>query len=142
MRLRRFSSFPVDDRFNCLQGVSGKTLSARLRKLESDGVVLREVKPTSPPTVGMSAHAARCTPYCCRSFFSSEKRRGASRKYHTTLGVHAPPITFIHVIDGHAGGATRVFRLGTISSLRYRAETTICNNNTQSCCLWLPGYLQ
>ena len=51
MRLRRFSSFPVDDRFNCLQGVSAKTLSARLRKLEGDGVVLREVKPTSPPTV-------------------------------------------------------------------------------------------
>ena len=43
---RRFSELKND-----LQGVSGKTLSARLRKLESDGVVLREVKPTSPPTV-------------------------------------------------------------------------------------------
>jgi DNA-binding HxlR family transcriptional regulator len=41
---RRFSELKTD-----LQGVSGKTLSARLRKLESDGVVLREVKPTSPP---------------------------------------------------------------------------------------------
>ena len=43
---RRFSELKND-----LQGVSAKTLSARLRKLESDGVVLREVKPTSPPTV-------------------------------------------------------------------------------------------
>ena len=43
---RRFSELKND-----LQGVSGKTLSARLRKLEGDGVVLREVKPTSPPTV-------------------------------------------------------------------------------------------
>ena len=43
---RRFSELKHD-----LQGVSAKTLSARLRKLESDGVVQREVKPTSPPTV-------------------------------------------------------------------------------------------
>ena len=43
---RRFSELKTD-----LHGVSAKTLSARLRKLESDGVVLREVKPTSPPTV-------------------------------------------------------------------------------------------
>jgi DNA-binding HxlR family transcriptional regulator len=33
------------------QSISAKTLSARLRKLEGDGVVLRDVKPTSPPTV-------------------------------------------------------------------------------------------
>lgn len=43
---RRFSELKND-----LSGVSAKTLSARLRKLERDGVVHREVKPTSPPTV-------------------------------------------------------------------------------------------
>src|SRR5262245_24907781 len=43
---RRFSELKSD-----LEGVSAKTLSARLRKLERDGVVLRNVKPTSPPTV-------------------------------------------------------------------------------------------
>ena len=43
---RRFSELKFD-----LAGVSAKTLSARLRKLERDGVVHREVKPTSPPTV-------------------------------------------------------------------------------------------
>src|SRR5262245_30726982 len=43
---RRFSELKSD-----LQGVSAKTLSGRLRKLEHDGVVLRTVKPTSPPTV-------------------------------------------------------------------------------------------
>jgi len=43
---RRFSELKGD-----LQGVSAKTLSARLRKLERDGVLSREVKPTSPPTV-------------------------------------------------------------------------------------------
>src|SRR5262245_51752976 len=43
---RRFSELKGD-----LQGVSAKTLSARLRTLERDGVVHREVKPTSPPTV-------------------------------------------------------------------------------------------
>lgn len=43
---RRFSELKAD-----LQGVSAKTLTVRLRKLERDGVVEREVKPTSPPTV-------------------------------------------------------------------------------------------
>jgi DNA-binding HxlR family transcriptional regulator len=43
---RRFSELRAD-----LQGVSAKTLSARLRKLERDGVVHRDVRPTSPPTV-------------------------------------------------------------------------------------------
>ena len=43
---RRFSELKSD-----LLGVSAKTLSARLRKLEHDGMVLRDVKPTSPPTV-------------------------------------------------------------------------------------------
>jgi DNA-binding HxlR family transcriptional regulator len=43
---RRFNELRND-----LQGISGKTLSARLKKLESDGVVSRTVQPTSPPTV-------------------------------------------------------------------------------------------
>jgi DNA-binding HxlR family transcriptional regulator len=43
---RRFSELKTD-----LEGVSAKTLSVRLRKLERDGVVRRDVKPTSPPTV-------------------------------------------------------------------------------------------
>ncbi|HKW03547.1 MAG TPA: helix-turn-helix domain-containing protein [Vicinamibacterales bacterium] len=43
---RRFSELMSD-----LDGVSAKTLTARLRKLERDGVVHRAVKPTSPPTV-------------------------------------------------------------------------------------------
>lgn len=43
---RRFSELKGD-----LAGISAKTLSARLHKLERDGVVHREVKATSPPTV-------------------------------------------------------------------------------------------
>lgn len=43
---RRFNELRGD-----LRGVSGKTLSARLKKLEADGVVSRTVRPTSPPTV-------------------------------------------------------------------------------------------
>jgi DNA-binding HxlR family transcriptional regulator len=43
---RRFNELRND-----LQGISGKTLSARLKRLESDGVVSRTVQPTSPPTV-------------------------------------------------------------------------------------------
>ncbi len=46
---RRFSELKSD-----LKKISAKTLSARLRKLEEDGVVLREVMPTSPPTVEYS----------------------------------------------------------------------------------------
>lgn len=34
-----------------LRGVSAKVLTTRLRKLESEGVVRRVPKPTSPPTV-------------------------------------------------------------------------------------------
>jgi DNA-binding HxlR family transcriptional regulator len=34
-----------------LRGVSAKVLTARLRKLEKDGVLTRHVEPTSPPTV-------------------------------------------------------------------------------------------
>lgn len=46
---RRFSELRGD-----LGAVSAKVLVARLRKMEADGVVLREVKPTSPPTVEYS----------------------------------------------------------------------------------------
>ena len=56
---RRFSELKTD-----LMGVSAKTLSARLHKLERDGVVHREVKPTSPPTVEyqLTALGARLIP--------------------------------------------------------------------------------
>jgi DNA-binding HxlR family transcriptional regulator len=43
---RRFSELKSD-----LVGISAKTLSVRLQKLEKDGVVRRDVRPTSPPTV-------------------------------------------------------------------------------------------
>ncbi len=43
---RRFSELRID-----IPGVSAKVLTARLRALESRGVVSREVKPTSPPSV-------------------------------------------------------------------------------------------
>jgi len=46
---RRFSELKDD-----LQGVSAKVLTARLKKLEAEGVVHREVQPTSPPTVEYS----------------------------------------------------------------------------------------
>ena len=46
---RRFSELKDD-----ITGISPKVLTARLRKLEADGVVLREVMPTSPPTVEYS----------------------------------------------------------------------------------------
>ena len=46
---RRFNELRGD-----LHGISGKTLSARLKKLEADGVVNRTVRPTSPPTVEYS----------------------------------------------------------------------------------------
>ncbi len=46
---RRFSELRID-----IPAVSAKVLTARLRKLESKEVVLREVKPTSPPSVEYS----------------------------------------------------------------------------------------
>lgn len=46
---RRFSELRLD-----IPGVSAKMLTARLRELEAKGVVLREVKPTSPPSVEYS----------------------------------------------------------------------------------------
>ncbi len=46
---RRFSELRLD-----IPMVSAKVLTARLRDLEAKGVVLREVKPTSPPSVEYS----------------------------------------------------------------------------------------
>lgn len=46
---RRFSELKDD-----LQGISPKVLTQRLKKLEAEGVVHREVMPTSPPTVEYS----------------------------------------------------------------------------------------
>lgn len=43
---RRFTELKAD-----ISGVSAKVLTTRLRKLETVGVVHREVMPTSPPTV-------------------------------------------------------------------------------------------
>lgn len=43
---RRFSELKAD-----IPPVSSKMLTARLRELEGKGVVSREVKPTSPPSV-------------------------------------------------------------------------------------------
>lgn len=46
---RRFTELRQD-----LHGVSAKVLTARLRDLEAKGVVRREVRPTSPPSVEYS----------------------------------------------------------------------------------------
>lgn len=46
---RRFSELRLD-----IPKVSAKVLTARLRALEEKGVVIREVKPTSPPSVEYS----------------------------------------------------------------------------------------
>ena len=46
---RRFGDLKRD-----LDGVSAKVLSTRLRDLEERGVILRQVNPTSPPTVEYS----------------------------------------------------------------------------------------
>ena len=43
---RRFGELRYD-----IPGISAKVLSARLRKLEEQGVVTRRVMPTSPPSV-------------------------------------------------------------------------------------------
>jgi DNA-binding HxlR family transcriptional regulator len=43
---RRFSELKDD-----LQGISPKVLSDKLKKMESDGLVVRSVQPTTPPTV-------------------------------------------------------------------------------------------
>ena len=49
---RRFSELRVD-----VPKISAKVLTVRLRELEAKGVVLREVKPTSPPSVEYSLTA-------------------------------------------------------------------------------------
>ncbi len=46
---RRFSELKSD-----ISGISPKVLTDRLKRLEADGVVHREVMPTSPPTVEYS----------------------------------------------------------------------------------------
>ncbi|WP_374075124.1 winged helix-turn-helix transcriptional regulator [Bdellovibrio bacteriovorus] len=46
---RRFSELKDD-----IKGVSSKVLTERLRRLEKDGLILREVIPSSPPTVEYS----------------------------------------------------------------------------------------
>lgn len=46
---RRFSELMAD-----IPGVSPKVFTARLKRLERDGIVTREVRPTSPPTVEYS----------------------------------------------------------------------------------------
>ncbi|WP_299495629.1 helix-turn-helix domain-containing protein [uncultured Shewanella sp.] len=43
---RRFSELKDD-----IEGVSAKMLTTRLKKLETDGIIIREVMPTSPPSV-------------------------------------------------------------------------------------------
>lgn len=56
---RRFSELRGD-----LATVSAKMLTARLRELEAKGVVAREVKPTSPPSVeyALTAHGRELVP--------------------------------------------------------------------------------
>ena len=49
---RRFSELMAD-----IPGVSPKVFTARLKKLVTDGILLREVMPTSPPTVEYSLTA-------------------------------------------------------------------------------------
>ncbi len=46
---RRFSELKDD-----IEGISAKILTTRLKKLEVDGVIRREVMPTSPPSVEYS----------------------------------------------------------------------------------------
>lgn len=46
---RRFSELMAD-----IPGVSPKVFSARLKRLERDGILTRQVMPTSPPTVEYS----------------------------------------------------------------------------------------
>lgn len=43
---RRYSELKSD-----LQGISAKVLSARLKRLEAQGLIARELQDTSPPTV-------------------------------------------------------------------------------------------
>jgi DNA-binding HxlR family transcriptional regulator len=56
---RRFTELKSD-----LMGVSAKTLTERLRRLEREGVVYRKVIPSSPPTVeyGLSPLGMKLVP--------------------------------------------------------------------------------
>lgn len=46
---RRFNELRID-----IPPISAKVLSTRLRELEAEGIVLRQVQPTSPPSVEYS----------------------------------------------------------------------------------------
>lgn len=46
---RRFNELKDD-----IKGISPKVLTERLKRLEADGIVQRQVKPTSPPSVEYS----------------------------------------------------------------------------------------
>ncbi|MFZ3184901.1 MAG: helix-turn-helix domain-containing protein [Pseudomonas sp.] len=56
---RRFTELKVD-----IPEISAKILSARLKKLEADGVVIRQVLSTSPPSVeySLSVHGQELMP--------------------------------------------------------------------------------
>jgi DNA-binding HxlR family transcriptional regulator len=56
---RRFSELKSD-----ISGISAKVLTARLKRLEHDGILTRHVMPTSPPTVEyeLTKLGARLTP--------------------------------------------------------------------------------
>lgn len=56
---RRFTELKAD-----IPEISAKILSARLKKLESDGVVIRQVLSTSPPSVeySLSVHGQELMP--------------------------------------------------------------------------------
>lgn len=56
---RRFSELKID-----IQKISPKVLTTRLRELEERGVVLREVKDTSPPSVeySLTTHGEQLIP--------------------------------------------------------------------------------
>src|SRR5262249_30910231 len=75
---RRFNELRND-----LQGISGKTLSARLKKLESDGVVSRTVQPTSPPTWSTRSPPAPAT--------SSQRSTPSSRSATASSSATAHP---------------------------------------------------
>ncbi len=56
---RRFSELRID-----IPPVSPKVLTVRLRELEAGGIILRKVKPTSPPSVeySLTAHGEQLVP--------------------------------------------------------------------------------
>ena len=56
---RRFSELRID-----IPAASPKVLTTRLRELEAGGILLREVKPTSPPSVeySLTSHGEQLVP--------------------------------------------------------------------------------